>query len=191
MTAQTDMVGRNLNRPIAAECTVSAVNRRQAQWTGVRRGFALAGAVLCLILGAIGLLLPVVPTTPFVLLASWLLLRSSNRLYMRLINSRMFGSTLRTWEETRSITRQTRNYAIAVVTIGATGTMLASFVPWPLRLLTACGAAIGIRVILRLPLRTAAALPQTAAEIDETQIPPPAVRPPAIVSAGTADPRPN
>lgn len=187
MTTHADENGHGRHVSTAGESVARVVRPRNAQWTGLRRGLALTGAALSLILGGIGLLLPVVPTTPFVLLASWLLLRSSSRLHHRLINSRMFGGTLRTWEETRSITRRIRNYAIAVVVIGTTGTLLADFVPWPLRLLTACGAAIGIRVILRLPLQPAADCRPTAAVTDEMLQRPPAVPQPVFASSATAD----
>ncbi|MBN2694398.1 DUF454 family protein [bacterium] len=45
---------------------------------------------LSLILGIIGIFIPVLPTTPFILLTSWLYLKSSQKLYSWLLSSRFF-----------------------------------------------------------------------------------------------------
>ena len=45
-----------------------------------------------LVLGIVGILIPILPTTPFLLLSSFFYLRSSNRLYQWLIHHKIFGS---------------------------------------------------------------------------------------------------
>ncbi|MCW9046453.1 MAG: YbaN family protein [Gammaproteobacteria bacterium] len=50
-------------------------------------------------LGAIGVLLPVVPTTPFMLLALWAFSRSSERFHNWLYNHRFFGPPLQMWNK--------------------------------------------------------------------------------------------
>lgn len=52
-----------------------------------------------LILGIIGAFLPVLPTTPFLLLAAWLYSKSSPRLHNWIINHKVFGPPLRNWQE--------------------------------------------------------------------------------------------
>lgn len=47
--------------------------------------------IICVALGALGIVLPVLPTTPFLLLAAWLFLKSSNRLRTWLIEHKIFG----------------------------------------------------------------------------------------------------
>ncbi len=54
--------------------------------------------VLCVILGTIGVVVPGIPTTPFVLLASWLFYRSSERLRNWLLSSRL-GKYAREYEQ--------------------------------------------------------------------------------------------
>jgi uncharacterized protein len=65
---------------------------------GLVRGFYLLAGVLALLLGAIGVVLPLLPTTPFVILAAFCFSRSSERLHQWLLNQRLFGPLIRDWE---------------------------------------------------------------------------------------------
>lgn len=69
--------------------------------------FAVLGS-LALAAGIIGLFVPGWPTTPFVLLAAWLYLKSSRRLHDWLRSHPRFGAILRQWEETRGMTRKAK-----------------------------------------------------------------------------------
>ena len=62
---------------------------------GFRRALLLAAAAGTLALGLAGIMLPGLPTTPFVLVASYCLLRSSPALHGRLLHSRLLGGVLR------------------------------------------------------------------------------------------------
>ena len=70
---------------------------------------------LCLILGAIGIILPLLPTTPFWLVACWFYLRSSKVLYDRVIKNRFIGSYLKNYLEDHSISISTKITAISVM----------------------------------------------------------------------------
>lgn len=74
--------------------------------------FALAGG-LALLAGVIGIFLPVLPTTPFILLAALCFARSSPRIYGWLLNHRLFGPMIDTWQRHRSIPRRVRWIALA------------------------------------------------------------------------------
>ena len=75
-------------------------------------------------LGFIGIILPGLPTTPFLMLAAGCYARSSQRFYNMLINSRSFGPTIRQFQEDRSIPRNVKIKAISMlwVMITLTGT---------------------------------------------------------------------
>ena len=74
----------------------------------------------CLGLGFIGALLPVMPTTVFVIIAAWCFAKSSPRWHQRLLNSRLFGTTLKAWEEQRCIPPKARIIAISSMLIFGT-----------------------------------------------------------------------
>lgn len=66
-----------------------------------------AGSI-SLVLGIVGVFIPVLPTTPFLLLSSFCFLRSSKRLYNWLINHKLFGSYIYNYLTYRAINKNTR-----------------------------------------------------------------------------------
>ncbi len=66
-------------------------------------------------LGFLGILLPGLPTTPFLLVAAGCYARSSDRLYTKLLNSRRFGPFIRRFREDRAIPRKTKVQAIVMM----------------------------------------------------------------------------
>lgn len=77
-------------------------------------------AVVSLALGFLGMFLPVLPTTPFILLAAWAAARSSPRMLAWLEQHRLFGQMLRDWRQGGVVSRKAK--------WGATGVMSASAV---------------------------------------------------------------
>jgi len=81
------------------------------------RALFLVLGTLCLGVAAVGVVVPVLPTTPFVLLAAACYLRSSATLYDRLLGSRAFGPTIVAWQEHRAIPPRAKAIAIAMVVV--------------------------------------------------------------------------
>ena len=75
---------------------------------------------LSLVIGGIGIILPLLPTTPFLLLAVVCYAKSSKRWYRWLIYNRWFGEYIRNWHEGRGITMKTKVLSILflILTIG-------------------------------------------------------------------------
>lgn len=65
-------------------------------------------AVLALMLGILGIFLPGLPTTPFILLAAWAATQSSPRLQHWLENHRLFGPLIRDWAKERAVNRKSK-----------------------------------------------------------------------------------
>jgi len=82
-------------------------------------------------LGAIGVVLPVIPTTPFLLVAAACFARSSPRFHRWLLDSKLFGPTIRRWQETRTISRRVKATAILMLVVVA-GSSALFFIsnPW-------------------------------------------------------------
>ena len=74
----------------------------------IRKYLLIFLGTLSLGLGIIGVFLPVLPTTPFLLLASFCYVRSSKRMYNWLINHRIFGSYIYCYLEYRAVPRKTK-----------------------------------------------------------------------------------
>lgn len=99
----------------------------------------VGGGYLFLALGVLGSLLPVLPTVPFILLASGCFAKGSPRMHRWLHEHRVFGGPLRNWEQHRAIGRRAKLLAISsIVLIGGAGLF---FLPhW--------GGQVGVGVIL-------------------------------------------
>src|SRR3989338_7975544 len=82
----------------------------------VRLAF-LALGTLFVALGIAGAFLPVLPTTPFLLLAAACYARASTRFYNFLLNSRAFWPTIREWQRHRSIAWRTKIFSIALMAL--------------------------------------------------------------------------
>jgi len=78
-------------------------NGTQVQNSGLIKTLLIVNGTLCVTLGILGIFLPVLPTTPFLLLAAICYARSSKRLYNRLINNRWCGQYIRNYREGKGI----------------------------------------------------------------------------------------
>jgi len=74
--------------------------------------FIILGSI-SLGLGVLGLFLPILPTTPFLLLTAWLFAKSSPRLYHWLITNKYFGKYIRRYREGLGIPLKTKIVAVS------------------------------------------------------------------------------
>ena len=82
--------------------------------TGIRILWLLAG-LLAVAIGAVGIVLPLLPTTPFLLIAAFAFARSSTRLNNWLLEHRSFGPLINNWHRDGSIDRKVKRIAIIVI----------------------------------------------------------------------------
>ena len=66
-------------------------------------------------LGFIGIIIPGIPTTPFLLLSAWFFSKSSSFLENWLINHKLFGPLIRDWNEHKSISRKSKIVAVIII----------------------------------------------------------------------------
>ncbi len=108
---------------------------------------------LALLLGIIGIVVPGLPTTPFVLLAGACYMRASPRAHAWLLRNRTFGPILREWEQHHSVAPRIKR--IALVTMALTASFSIWFfagMPW-LQGLVLGAMLVGALVVWRLPTR--------------------------------------
>jgi hypothetical protein len=81
----------------------------------MQRSFFLFIGFLALGLGIVGMALPVLPTTPFLLLAGSMFMRSSDRWSDWLFNHRVFGPTIQNYLEHKAVAKQSKVLAMALL----------------------------------------------------------------------------
>ena len=116
---------------------------------------ALLGSGCLFVLAAIvGVILPGIPTTPFLLLASWCFSRSSRRFEAALKRSPILGPFLDSWQRHRAVTRRTKLVACLSIVVMTSVTVFVVSVAAAVKVVTVVGALCGITLILRLPSMT-------------------------------------
>ncbi|ATO32086.1 DUF454 family protein [Dickeya dianthicola] len=71
--------------------------------------------LLAVVLAALGVVLPLLPTTPFLLLAAWCFARSSPRFHYWLLYRSWFGGYLRHWQQHRALPPGVKTKAVLVI----------------------------------------------------------------------------
>lgn len=117
----------------------------------LHRHLLLACGWIALVLGAIGLVLPLLPTTPFVLVAAACFLRSSTRMHRWLVTHPTLGCHVEDYLAGRGLKRRTK--VVALATLWASVLLSATFfVPHLIVDVALIAIAVGVSVyILRLP----------------------------------------
>lgn len=111
---------------------------------------------ISLVLGFIGIFLPLLPTTPFILLSAYCFAKSSPRLYHWLINNKTFGPVILQWQQDRTVSPAIKKRAILLVTVTFSISILFFIEEIYLRFLLLFMAVILIVYLSRLPTPTPA-----------------------------------
>lgn len=82
---------------------------------GVRRIALLVVGAVSLALAGLGVVLPLVPTTPFILLAAFAFAKSSERLHQWLLDHKMFGPLIVNWQRHAAISRNAKISSIVSI----------------------------------------------------------------------------
>jgi uncharacterized membrane protein YbaN (DUF454 family) len=84
----------------------------------MKKQLLIAAGTISTAIGIIGIVVPILPTTPFLLLAAACYLRSSERSYHWLLNNRLFGTYIREYIEGRGIPLKTKILTLLLLWAG-------------------------------------------------------------------------
>lgn len=99
-------------------------------------------AALSLLLGVIGIFVPGLPTTVFIIIAAWAAARSSPRLHAWLLAHPLFGPSLHNWQNGRRVGRRAKWSAAAGMTLCGLLLWLAATPTWLLLAALTCMACV-------------------------------------------------
>jgi uncharacterized protein len=114
--------------------------------------YNVAGCV-SVVLAFLGLFLPLLPTTPFLLLAAWCFSRGSARLHERLLEHPTMGPIIRDWNERRVIQPRVKRVATLSVVVLVGGPLVFGNFHGVLQILSVLVGVIVIVMIHRQPSR--------------------------------------
>lgn len=99
---------------------------------GPARGVLLGLGFVCTAIGIVGIVLPGLPGTVFLLIAAWAFSRSSERFHLWLYEHPRFGRTIRDWHAHRVIPVRAKVAALSMMAATAVGLVLMSHGDWQL-----------------------------------------------------------
>ena len=105
---------------------------------------------VAVILGLVGVVLPGLPTTPFMLVAAFAFSRGSPRWHKWLINHRIFGGPIRDWQHRGAISRRAKAMAVAAMAlVFAISLFVLSLPLWALAAQGLCLLAVAVFILSR------------------------------------------
>ena len=116
--------------------------------SSLKKYLLIAFGSLALGLGALGVAIPVLPTTPFLLIALYCYLRSSRRLYDWLLHHRLFGRYLYNYVTYRAVPQNTKIGAMILLWFGLITSMILVDKLFVRLILLAVGIVVSIHILL-------------------------------------------
>lgn len=107
-----------------------------------------------LLLGIIGIFLPLLPTTPFVLLSAYCFAKSSPRLHAWILANRHFGPSIQQWQNHRTISPKAKKNAVWLIVLSFSTTIIFFIEEIYLQFLLVFLAVVALSFILRIPTQT-------------------------------------
>ncbi|MEN5016474.1 DUF454 family protein [Erwinia sp. Eh17-17] len=117
----------------------------------MQRYFLIVLGWIAVVLATLGVVLPLLPTTPFLLLAAWCFARSSPRFHHWLLHRSVFGRYLRHWQQHRAMPPGAKSRAMVFILITFAFSLWMVKILWVRLLLLAILGALLIFMI-RLPV---------------------------------------
>lgn len=104
-----------------------------------------------LAVAAVGVVVPLLPTTPFLIVASGCFMRSDPRCGALMLRIPLFGRMLKDWHERRVVRPRVKLTAVGTMALFGVTTIAVGSFTWILNLLLLSAMAVGATVVVRLP----------------------------------------
>ena len=146
LLAESSMLFRLEIPPIEEQEEIRLHGSPVVRWALILLGWVFVA------LGAIGVFVPILPTTPFLLLAAACFVRGSARVHRWLLSTRPFGPIIREWREHRTIPLRAKRVAQVLIVLSF-GSSAALFIPvlWVQVLVAALGL-VALCLVSRIPV---------------------------------------
>jgi uncharacterized membrane protein YbaN (DUF454 family) len=108
-------------------------------------------ALISLSMGIIGIVVPGMPTTVFLLVSAGLLVKSNQRLYNWLINHKVLGKFIKDYREHRAMPKKSKIMALVMMTSMVSMSVIFFIDPIPIKIIVAIAGVIGFIAIIRVP----------------------------------------
>jgi uncharacterized membrane protein YbaN (DUF454 family) len=112
----------------------------------LKRQLLIITGTICVVIGIIGIFVPILPTTPFLLLAAACYMRSSQKFHNWLMNNRFLGTYIRNYTEGKGIPIKVKLFTIVLLwaTIGTSIWLAANWIVTIILLIIAIGVTLHI-----------------------------------------------
>ena len=90
---------------------------KRSEPSKLKKGFFVVAGSIFLALGCIGMALPILPTTPFLLLSAACYYKGSERMHRWILNNRWFGSYIRNYKEGKGLSLKAKGFTLALLWI--------------------------------------------------------------------------
>ncbi len=116
-------------------------------WQYLKKNLLIISGTICVGLGILGMFLPLLPTTPFLLLAGYCYTRSSKRFYKWLINNRWCGEYIRNYQEGKGMLLKHKVLAITLLWLTISYSIWVVSAWWIRVLLCAIAGGVSIHLL--------------------------------------------
>ena len=138
-------------RDLADGLPLGSASTTVSQVTGLRKVVYYLLAGFFLMLGILGAILPGLPTTPFLLLMSYFLIRVSPKLHRWVLSWPLVGKPLREWNELGGVRPGVKWLAVTMVALLVSTSLYFATFHWGFKCGIVVLAGIGLYVVYRLP----------------------------------------
>ena len=122
------------------------VPQKETDRTFLKRALYLIAGILSFTAGMIGVVLPLLPTTPLVLLAAWCFARSNKKFHTWMVTHPRFGKVISDWEKHKGMTAANKRRAYVLIALSFAFSICMAPLLWVKLLLVPIGCCVTLHI---------------------------------------------